>query len=458
MRKSSALALILALILALCTTALGEGSPLVVRGYGFDPYMIPAFERDHPEIALDIDNDFSIGRAQFVSMIQSGDPSVDICVLPDTWNVWALIDKGFSLDLSPYPALNDRIKAMNPQVLAAVSRDGKVCALPVAMNVFGWSVRPELLEAAGYAMPATLQAFFEMQKDWDEEKAGELDFTFASTAYDSYGLRLYPYVEMAVSMYITQYELPTEPLSFDTPVFRQTLSAIEALGYPPENVDEALNAVKDDMQLFEVREAVFDLNDNNPLNVSEVKAYDKALIPPLPYEAGGVQRAEALLFLALVNPYSRHLEEAITFLSYAAEQSATDATLTLYPHANDPILDQGVLKSLEEAQQELDKQQRLLEGADEAHQAEINAAIAQWQAVIDELMPRQYLVTAEAIAAYRALEPYLYIRRDSPYWRTTTEIKAEIEDIIKRYAAGAIDGEGLIQALDQKFLLVYMEQ
>ena len=75
MRKCFVWLLILALWTMPWAAQAEEESPLVVRGYGFDPYMIPAFMSDHPEIPLVIDNDFSVSRAQFISAVQSRDSS-----------------------------------------------------------------------------------------------------------------------------------------------------------------------------------------------------------------------------------------------------------------------------------------------------------------------------------------------------------------------------------------------
>lgn len=459
MRKCFVWLLILALWTMPWAAQAEEESPLVVRGYGFDPYMIPAFMSDHPEIPLVIDNDFSVSRAQFISAVQSRDASTDIYVLPDSWNVWSLIDKGYARDLSPYPALRESVGAMIPQLQQAVTRGDQIFALPIALYASAWSVRPELLEAAGYDhIPETMTEFLQMQLDWDWDKAGEYDFTFASTAYDGYDLRLYPYLEMAVSEYITQYEGSDQPLSFDTPAFRQVLAALEALGYPPENVDEVLAGPADDALLTGRPAAMFTLGDSNPLNVGEAGAYDKVLLPAPPFEENGEKRALATIFLAIVNPYSQHMEEAATFLTYAAGRSATDATLTLYPDRNDPIPNQGVMAQLEEARQELERRRALLDSADDAHRAEAEDAVTRQEAVVAELEAWQDLVSAEAIAAYRALEPYLYIPQDSPYWRATTEMKAEIEGVLKQYAAGMLDGENLIRQLDQRFQLLFLEQ
>ena len=459
MRKCFVWLLILTLWMLPLAAQAEEESPLVVRGYGFDPYMIPAFMSDHPEIPLVIDNDFSVSRAQFISAVQSRDASTDIYVLPDSWNVWSLIDKGYARDLSPYPALRESVEAMIPQLQQAVTRGDQIFALPIALYASAWSVRPELLEAAGYDhIPETMTEFLQMQLDWDWDKAGEYDFTFASTAYDGYDLRFYPYLEMAVSEYITQYEGSDQPLSFNTPAFRQVLAALEALGYPSENVDEVLAGPADDALLSGRPAAIFTLGDSNPLNVGETGAYDKVLLPAPPFEENGEKRALATIFLAIVNPYSQHMEEAATFLTYAAGRSATDATLTLYPDRNDPIPNQGVMAQLEEARQELERRRALLDSADDAHRAEAQEAVTQQEGVVAELEAWQDLVSAEAIAAYRALEPYLYIPQDSPYWRATTEMKAEIEGLLKQYAAGMLDGENLIRQLDQRFQLLFWEQ
>ena len=77
-----------------------------------------------------IDNDFSVSRAQFISAVQSRDASTDIYVLPDSWNVWSLIDKGYARDLSAYPALRESVETMIPQLQQAVTRGDQIFALP----------------------------------------------------------------------------------------------------------------------------------------------------------------------------------------------------------------------------------------------------------------------------------------------------------------------------------------
>ena len=238
----------------------------------------------------------------------------------------------------------------------------------------------------------------------------------------------------------------------------KVLAALEALGYPSENVDEVLAGPADDALLSGRPAAIFTLGASNPLNVGAAGAYDKVLRPAPPFEENCEKRALATIFLAIVNPYSQHMEEAATFLTYAAGRSATDATLTLYPDRNDPIPNQGVMAQLEEARQELERRRALLDSADDAHRAEAQEAVTQQEGVVAELEAWQDLVSAEAIAAYRALEPYLYIPQDSPYWRATTEMKAEIEGLLKQYAAGMLDGENLIRQLDQRFQLLFWEQ
>ena len=141
MRKCFVWLLILTLWMLPLAAQTEQASPLVVRGYGFDPYMIPAFLSDHPEIPLVIDNDFTVSRTQFISAIQSGDSSTDIYVLPDSWNVWSLIDKGYARDLSAYPALRESVGAMIPQLQQAVTREDQIFALPIALYASAWSVR-----------------------------------------------------------------------------------------------------------------------------------------------------------------------------------------------------------------------------------------------------------------------------------------------------------------------------
>ena len=136
-----------------------------------------------------------------------------------------------------------------------------------------------------------------------------------------------------------------------------------------------------------------------------------------------------------------------------------DATLTLYPDRNDPIPNQGVKAQLEEARQELERRRALLDSADDAHRA--GGAGRRHPAGSRHCGAGS--VAGSGVGGRRSRpiarwKPYLYIPQDSPYWRATTEMKTEIESLLKQYAAGMLDGENLIRQLDQRFQLLFLEQ
>lgn len=434
-------------------------TPLLVKGYGFAPEMIPLFMSDHAEIPLVIDNEFFFDRDQFIAAIQSRDSQVDIYVLPDSLNVWKLIDKGYALELNSFQKLNSILQTMNSTVVKAVFHEEAVCAVPISLFLNAWMVRPDLLEEAGYGhVPSTMQEYFEMLKEWEEDKSEDFDFCFSFTFFSDFGLKLYPCVQMAALEYITQYETPERPLSFDTAVFRQVLTAIENLGYPYENVDEAIAAVTDYSNFTRNPKTIFHISDSNLQNVGQIQEHSETLIPPPPYEKNREKRALASTYLAVVNPYSRHVDDAIIFLTFAVSHCAYDSKIALFPDENEALPNEAALKQIEEGQLVLEKMKAILKDADKEHEAEIKEEITRWEAFIEDQRLRQDAVTVEAIKAYRELEPYIYLPRDSVFLNASAEIKNELFDILKRYAAGAIDGDGMIRELDQKFSLMFMER
>ncbi|MEG2207356.1 MAG: extracellular solute-binding protein [Clostridia bacterium] len=437
--------------------ALPAARPLVVKGLGFGKEMIPAFMREHPEIPLNIDDAFFADINQFVTAIQTRDSSVDIYVLPDSMGVWKLIDKGFALELGQYPALRGELERMNPAVRQAVAHEDGFYAFPISLGLNAWIVRPDLLAAAGYDhLPNTMADYFDMLLRWEEDPKLDFSFECYSAAYAD--LRLYPHVQMAFNEYVTQYEQPGQPLVFDTAVFRQVLSCIEALGDPPENVNQALADVNYFSYWKSDPRAIFQWHNSDLLNVGQSRAMPELLMPPPAFEPGAPRRALASLNLALINPYSQNKEAAAAFLAYAAEHCNSDTRVALYPDVSDPIVHEPTLAAIEDAKAELARMRELLASADDAHRSGISDSIAQLEAFLADRQAHRFAITADAIAAYRTLEPYLFIPRDSLFWNLPPETRDEFYAVLKRYAAGALTSDQLIQELDQQMHMLYMEQ
>ncbi|MEG0271184.1 MAG: hypothetical protein RR821_13135, partial [Clostridia bacterium] len=146
------------------------------------------------------------------------------------------------------------------------------------------------------------------------------------------------------------------------------------------------------------------------------------------------------------------------FLAYMAQHQAPDNLVALYPNANEAIEHAPTVASLKQQQQELATLRELQLVADEAHQANISDAIAQMEQNFARFEKNRFSITAESIAAYRQVEPAMYIPRDSLYWNLIPAQRDDFDEILKRYAAGALDAEGLISQLDQKMQLMFLEQ
>ncbi|MEG0640754.1 MAG: hypothetical protein RR824_12020, partial [Clostridia bacterium] len=373
--------------------------------------------------------------------------------------IWRLIDKGYAQELSSYPALQAEISRMNPKVQQAITHNGQFSALPISLFFDSWLLRPDLLQEAGYDHPpATLCEYFEMLGEWEANQSTEFDFAFHLTPSSDFGLKRYPCIRMAVDAYIAQYEQPNSPLSFDSEVFRQVLCAIEALHYPAENVDHALSQSPLFSRFTKPPEAIFTLNEWNPLRIGVFSEHPEQLIARPPFEIGQAPRSNASMYLAIINPKSLSKQNAADFLAYMAQHQAPDNLVALYPNANEAIEHAPTVASLKQQQQELATLRELQLVADEAHQANISDAIAQMEQNFARFEKNRFSITAESIAAYRQVEPAMYIPRDSLYWNLLPAQRDDFDEILKRYAAGALDAEGLISQLDQKMQLMFLEQ
>lgn len=431
--------------------------PLVVKGPGLSRDMIPRFMREHPAIPLVINDMYFDDMDQFVSNIQSGDSSVDIYVLSDYDGVWRLIDKGFTENLSQYPALGEVISRMNPRAREAVSRNGGYYAMPVTLSFDTWIARPDLLKEAGYThFPSTLLEYFQMLGEWEDGKKDDLAFSFHALAYSRGEVGREGCLRMAFRQYIVEYEQPDAPLSFDSLAFREVLAAIDDV-YPAQSGASQPSGNQEYIWRG-TQETIFEWYNTNQLRVGEFHEYEERLLPPPPYEEGTEPKAPASMYLAVINPNSQNKENAALFLTYAAEHPNWDNLVALFPEVNEAVPYPPAIAAIEEMESELVRLDGLLKNADDEHKPDLEAQINLVKDDIADAEKWRFAVTAKAVAEYRRAEQYMVILDQSLFFNLQPIAREPFYDTLNKYAAGSVSADTLIQELNQKMLMVFREQ
>lgn len=418
-----------------------------------DDIMV-SFMQAHPEIPV-VTTETSAYNAETIaqSMI-SGDASADIYVTSIEWGGFEqLRDKGYCVDLSNSTILMEQVARMNPTFTAAFFQDGHLWAFPSRAYANGFGYSPGVMEKIGMTedeLPTTLIEFMDFAVDWLNDYAYDYaDLTLLENVYD---IRSQLFSQV-VNSYTAYYAATGQTLDFDTPLMRKLLAKLDEVSprlteMNPEDTssgiitysssDDLPSSLMTEYLYYTPEENIFSW-DYQPL----LLALDEGMTPAIPMS----------MEVYLINPNSQNVDLAVTFLEYAAQNMLASLEITLCPDANEPVEDPSILRNMEEAQKQIDSLKAQMETADEDQQRELQDTLIWAQEWLNSMEKNKYMISAENIATYREIEPYLYISTSSIYANITTDGS----QLLQRYMDGQLSSEQFIKDFNRIIRMMQME-
>lgn len=199
------------------------------------------FAEEHPEVILAQE---SLDRrdmtaASLVERMSASSGAPDIIRLgltPDTpeadgaWPLDVLMDKGWCMDLSVYPEVADYVSRLNTVFRDAVTRDGKICALPInAWGYNGFFISRNVMDKLGLQesdIPTNLVDLCAFITKWNDNLTGAYAAYAPLDETEDYHARMF---DLMVREWISYCQAEDIPLRFDHPVFREMMAALDAM-------------------------------------------------------------------------------------------------------------------------------------------------------------------------------------------------------------------------------------
>ena len=447
--------------LYLCEPA-GEsagGPPLRVKGFGIDDAMLQAFGRAHPDVPVARTDILMTDTAAIIGDFTSAGDQADLYVLYAFQSLEALKDRDYLADLSEVPGVAEAVSAMYPAVQDAVTRDGKVLALPAGLQIAGaWSVNDALLAQFGLEMPATMLNYFELLYRWEDE-----------LAYDNpeYALSALPMpreqcVSLALQNYGLTYETPGAPLALDTPLFRSALEAIDALPFEPLDLEAIQSGAAPIPAMPNARPIIetsaYDVFNRSGERDDQGRPLTR-VIPPPPFEEDVPSAVMALMPVYIINPDSPNRELAERFVAFAAQEMSAENRILLCPDANEPQRPGGYETGIASLRAEIKELEAVLPDAEEAERRAAEDQLAALRQRLETREAEDFAITAQAIADYRVLAERLnLLTRSSIVSLDNPEANQELNNILIRYIAGQGTLDEALRELDRRFQMMFMER
>lgn len=437
---------------------LAAGALTVANEGGTTKHM--AVVAEHPELNVTLASEYPQTMEELTTAMVSGTGSMDVLCLTTSYNpVERLIDKGYAADLSGYPELMAVAGRMDPRFTQSVMRDGKLYALPVALSTNTLGVNAEAMEKLGLTesdLPATWLEFLDFAAnyyyDYGEENA--------DVALMDLNMRR-PLFQMIRDQYVAAQLRDTGSVSFDTPLFRKLMQALEAIDFteldPYEVKGDKIWEGNDANEFYEKQQLFTRYSEASPraMDQSGYGRSNQPLILRLDSETEPV--LPVIMTVIIVNPRSTRMDQAAAYLTaYAGHYDAETENIMFFPDQNDPVPNsyyEVQKQSYEESLRDVDSR---IEKADESEKASLRETREQIQGYLDELENQRMSVTEEMIQAYREqVAPYLYVTPQTPL--TNPESSNELDTLTSQYLDHAIDLDTYIREMNQRVRMMMLE-
>lgn len=333
-------------------------------------------------------------------------------------------EKGYFVDLNQSEVLQSYARRMYPAIARHLyTEDGQLAALIEYMEPLFFHC-DGILEEYGLAEPATYgELLTQVQQLWDE---GLFDEEYAPFEFLEY----------------SRYAMVQE-------VMRRFLLEQEALGNRVDFDNQELRAVLEQILAQVPRENPFPVGER--MGIYETFAYGD-FPAPMEHPALGIGPSSPMAIagqasVMMVNPYSRHQAEAISYMEYMVQknEAAHPELSAMVYETTEPLLNEEVTRRLAE----IDQQLKALEAQEPT--AEIKDQMASLAYEREWRGKHPYLVSPEQLAFWKEAVQSLAIPEEDLY-------SDQLDTLVMRLTDDNMPLDDFIRECNKYIQMVYMER
>lgn len=428
------------------------GSLSVYSGYTDQATM--AFSAKYPDMPVTFNQNvyFESSQAMAQAMV-SGDSAFDVYRFGISYQDFAnLLEKGYCSDLSASPVLTEQITKMYPFLKDAVTKDGKFYALPLELNSYGLSYSPTNWKEAGLEkrMPKTFLELIDFMNWWAQEGKDAYPEYMLMEGVSDYRATM---LDMAFNLYMQYCQAQEENLTFDTPLFRKLMAAVESLNVG--DLDVPLDEGESDEVLYNGKSLLmnyYDWLDPQSMNSD----YSRPL--PLPLEEGMPVHIPAYIQVMFINPNSKNMDMALRYLEANLEFMERYRHIMLFPDDNEPVVRPDYDSWIALIEKELENAKKQLDSAKPEQKKDMEGMVKSYEDLLAKKDKYYWQVSKENIAAYRELAALCYAATPNMLDYRPKEGESEIRALIARYQQKQIPLDQFIAEADKKIRMIMLER
>ena len=411
------------------------------------------FAQARDDVGVVLSREYSETQDMVTTMMNQ-DEGVDIYTLwTSDASYSALFERGYMLELEG-AAVDALAGRMYPSLRDALSRDGRLVAIPVTVNCVEPGVDERALERLGLTLddvPDNWWDFLEFLKSLEgpiSQDDGVRAFSQGTTDVQARNELIF-----TVFNSYQNYVNTVDPnMGYNTELLRGLLERIEALDYVALGCEEDFGDDRPGIYRYDPNDPVLDLF--RPMTSCAIGGYGD--VTPIHMGLDADTRAPLALEMvtAFVNPFTEHPEEALAFMEMLADSLAPGTLYNLTPELNEPIRGRWNEEYLAEARKDMEALQAQLEQAEPAQAQQLQDSIDERAQNLETLEKYAWDASPESIAWYRANAEGVV---PAPVnWLYAGE-EGEAADLLFQYIQGEAGVDETLRAIDRKVQMMMME-
>lgn len=419
----------------------GVGKQTVISILGMpDEQILLQFAAYHGDIALSLNQRMESFQSLQQAIVSRND-DIDLYIVSSDDLFWEVRSKGYAESLDSSSVLAQQAERLYPWIREALYHQNELIAWPLSADIEYWTInrsRWQELNLGDY--PTTYEALFQLAEKWENELAEEHPDLCLFECPEG----LSSMVRMIVRQYLLEHESGNEPVSFDTEEFRVVMEAAWAN-----------------------RAVLSPCEGKNPLimtypqylgtGYNDADLVESYLPPKLTASSPRIARGTLELFI--LNPASKHKEEALMLLEYYAQHLDMTVQYRMDAICQEPVRPNGYEARQKTLLEEIEQlRQQLLISEDAQQSSALEETIQTKQLAYEKGCASDWLISAEDIAIYHEIAQYVTVPLQTIYPSDSSSQAQTLNELIEQYVAGRLNLDQLIQQLDEKAQMMYYEE
>ena len=418
---------------------------------------IKRFTAQYPNEPVYFANEYYDTTEKLNQAMLAGEDSLDVLQMGISYTSFlTLKEKGYCADLSGDAELMAMAERLHPVFRDAVMQDGKLVAIPISAYSFGWSYNPEVLEEMELDesfIPTDFIALCELITEWNDGLMDDYpEYTLLEGVTNT---REWLFNRM-VDSYMVWCTAQGEDVSFDTPVFRRMMEALENVRC--EEMDRVYAQDEMDGDMYRMGligwgyQMVGDFTWLMEGYNSWMQIIPMQMTPDTPFFT------DVQLEVCFINPRTERMELAVELLKHRLAALDENMTHTFFMDETEPVENEYYQSIMSEYQASVTMLEEQLATAEEAEKPFIQDSIDSYREMMKEQETYRYTISEESMRRFREeVAPAMVLSVPTLFNSEQGAGESELTQLMNRYRDGQIKLDQFIREADQKLWMMRME-